>query len=657
MLQKKLLLIVVFIFFNTISSFSFLLNDTLKVSVLDDHKGIVKGVKVFVADNPPFTVNEKGEYLLYLNEVVKFPFEVAIQKEGYELFKFTLVEGSNELEIIVKPSVKKYFHDDLLAKQIAQNNLEKIELDNVSSENKKSWIEDRLIADKKESKNKKDKAEKKTKNSDQESDLLATDQPKKSGKKEEVLISGSEKNEVLPEATLGASQSKLTVKQLDILKDEKEIEEAVIAEMIKADLYKPDTSSNKGNQSIKEKTFNTYKDNFTEISKEIFSERIRLEKTSEKIRAEIERITETLKKEKNLDPVQKKDLEDYLSKLESALKANTLAYEKAQEKTSFMIQNLRAMLVEKDSMYILANQKLKLAEKEKDKVEKRLNRNLVSFTIVIFFLLFLAMVFFAIANRMKKQRKDLMVTKEALSINLHQLNKKNDLVEEQNKHFDNFIYNISKDENGPIKSILRLADKAKKNPQGLDNPFDHIIKNLTRFNSFVIGFLSINKAYKSEVVLSEINLESLIKECDESLKDTLGYDDAKIELAIDKDLYFESDEKLLKSIITNIVENSIKYQDPGRNGLIKISAIDKEDMVQIVVEDNGLGIDPIHQSKIFDLFYQIDINSNGNGLGLSLVKTHIEKLDGKIKVESEPGVGTTFTIKIPANTVREKEEA
>jgi signal transduction histidine kinase len=652
MLSKKLLLIVLFICFNSICAISGVLIDTLKVKVVDEQKNIVKHAKISIADLPSFTTNDEGEHILYLKEDIKFPINLEVEKEGYELFKFTLVEQGNELEIILKPAVGKKLQNDLVAK-----NNEKSK--NSEEKNSKYLADEADIKASNTNKELKKNKEKKNKELTIESIIHSNDQDLNIAKKDRNHslheVSVPDKKEIQQQAS-STVQSNLSVKELEMLQDEKEIEAAVIAEMIKADLYKPDTIKGKTNLSVKEKTFNTYKDNFTEISKEIFSEKIRLEKTSERIRSEIQRITETLKKEKNLDLNQKKALEEYLVKLEDALKANTLAYEKAQEKTSFMIQNLRAMLVEKDSMYILANQKLKLAEREKDKVERRLNRNLVSFTIVIFFLLFLAMVFFAIANRMKKQRKDLMQTKEALSVNLHELNKKNVLVEEQNKHFDNFIYNISKDENGPIKSILKLADNAKKTSKGIDSPFDHIIKNLTRFNSFVIGFLSINKAYKTDVVLAEINMEKVINESVVSLKDTLGYEDAKIELEIDKDLYFESDERLLKSMLTNIIENSIKYQHPDRNGIIKISAIQKGENVEVCIEDNGLGIDEEHVSKIFDLFYQIDLNSNGNGLGLSLVKTHIEKLDGTVKVDSKLGVGTKFTIKIPAHSIREKEE-
>jgi hypothetical protein len=72
----------------------------------------------------------------------------------------------------------------------------------------------------------------------------------------------------------------------------------------------------------------------------------------------------------------------------------------------------------------------------------------------------------------------------------------------------------------------------------------------------------------------------------------------------------------------------------------------KEHRLELEFEDNGMGIDPIHQPKIFDMFYKINPESEGTGLGLHIVKVNIEKLGGKVSLESEPGKGTKFTILI-----------
>jgi signal transduction histidine kinase len=70
------------------------------------------------------------------------------------------------------------------------------------------------------------------------------------------------------------------------------------------------------------------------------------------------------------------------------------------------------------------------------------------------------------------------------------------------------------------------------------------------------------------------------------------------------------------------------------------------------LEDNGIGVEFQYQEKIFDLFFRATDQSQGTGLGLFIVKDTVEKLKGRIEVESEPGRGTTFTIEIPNQIFR-----
>ena len=80
---------------------------------------------------------------------------------------------------------------------------------------------------------------------------------------------------------------------------------------------------------------------------------------------------------------------------------------------------------------------------------------------------------------------------------------------------------------------------------------------------------------------------------------------------------------------------------------IKVDMSDTE--THIIVKDNGIGIPKEHQQKIFDMFYRVSKNSVGSGLGLYIVKEAIDKLNGRIDVESEIGVGTTFNVYLPNN--------
>jgi signal transduction histidine kinase len=122
----------------------------------------------------------------------------------------------------------------------------------------------------------------------------------------------------------------------------------------------------------------------------------------------------------------------------------------------------------------------------------------------------------------------------------------------------------------------------------------------------------------------------------------------KIEVKVDEVSDFFSDLIRVKTIVTNILTNAIKYADPIKTApFIKVVAKVGAEFCEIAVSDNGIGIDTEHLEKIFDLFHRATSVSQGTGIGLFIVKDTIERLHGTIEVQSEIGVGSTFRIHIP----------
>ncbi len=100
---------------------------------------------------------------------------------------------------------------------------------------------------------------------------------------------------------------------------------------------------------------------------------------------------------------------------------------------------------------------------------------------------------------------------------------------------------------------------------------------------------------------------------------------------------------------SNLVDNALKYLDPDRTGKIHVSGWTDGSMVTYCVEDNGIGIDPTHQEKIFEVFHRLnpDDSVGGEGLGLSIVMRILDRIHGSIRVESEPGKGSKFFVSLP----------
>jgi signal transduction histidine kinase len=114
-------------------------------------------------------------------------------------------------------------------------------------------------------------------------------------------------------------------------------------------------------------------------------------------------------------------------------------------------------------------------------------------------------------------------------------------------------------------------------------------------------------------------------------------------------LPIDCDEGLLRQVVSNLVDNALKYSPGG--GLVELRIADGPQKVKISVHDQGLGIPTSEQARIFDKFYRLDADMSrgvgGSGLGLHISRELIEQMGGSISVESVPGSGSTFTIVLP----------
>lgn len=115
------------------------------------------------------------------------------------------------------------------------------------------------------------------------------------------------------------------------------------------------------------------------------------------------------------------------------------------------------------------------------------------------------------------------------------------------------------------------------------------------------------------------------------------------------DAVMKGDPSLLYSVWENLLTNAIKYN--RENGTIDIELAESESEIEVVVKDTGVGLDAKEAERIFDRFYRADPSRDrsveGTGLGLSIVKTIVDMHHGRVKVASQKGKGTTFTVILP----------
>ena len=110
----------------------------------------------------------------------------------------------------------------------------------------------------------------------------------------------------------------------------------------------------------------------------------------------------------------------------------------------------------------------------------------------------------------------------------------------------------------------------------------------------------------------------------------------------------KGDSSQINQVFSNLLDNAIKYSDSKRSCVIHISGYTDKNQSVYCIEDNGLGITPEHQDKIFEIFHQLEPKRiKGEGLGLTIANRIIEKHNGKIWVESELGKGSKFFVSLP----------
>ncbi len=236
---------------------------------------------------------------------------------------------------------------------------------------------------------------------------------------------------------------------------------------------------------------------------------------------------------------------------------------------------------------------------------------------------------------------------DIISDNLNDLAK--ELKNTEMMHND-FISNVSHEIKTPLTIISNYA-KALQN-QKLSNEerekYTHTIELATkRLTGLVNNMLKLNKLENQGLtpVIEMVNLTESLSQCILVFENALEKKKIELQCNLD-DVTIYSVPSYLEMIWNNLISNAIKFTD--FNGTIEITLHQEEDRAIMTIKDNGCGISPEEGKHIFDKFYQADTShaSEGNGLGLALVKRIIDILGGEIRVESVVGEGTTFIVKL-----------
>jgi len=224
-----------------------------------------------------------------------------------------------------------------------------------------------------------------------------------------------------------------------------------------------------------------------------------------------------------------------------------------------------------------------------------------------------------------------------------------------NRDLEQFAYVASHDLQEPLRMVSSYAQLLSRRYKGrLDSDADEficfVVDGVVRMKRLIEALLDYSRVGTQKHKSVEVDLEKVLKQTLGDLSGVLK--DTSAEVKHDALPVVMGDEVRLGQLFLNLISNAIKFRRPGINPRLRIQVTQAVKEWQFTVEDNGIGIEPTHFDRIFIVFQRLHTQAEypGTGIGLATCKRIVEGHGGWIRVESQPGVGTTFRFGLPRHT-------
>lgn len=265
-----------------------------------------------------------------------------------------------------------------------------------------------------------------------------------------------------------------------------------------------------------------------------------------------------------------------------------------------------------------------------------------------FFLVCIVLIMSTVLGIVKYRERKLRQTNKLLDATVKERTAQ---LQQQNDKIREFTYGVTHDLKSPVNNLVALI-KMMHAGEPLDEKREQLVGMIeetgNNMRSNLDRLMKVIRNYEeSEEEQMIVNIPKLVADLEQNIHSLIKEGDAELVKRIDaNEVKFNRHD--LFSILYNLVTNAIKYQSPDRKVVITISSSLKGKFFLLEVADNGLGIDlQKDQAALFGKFQRIHQDAEGTGIGLHLTKKLIESHGGKIRVESEPGKGTRFTVTLP----------
>ncbi len=216
-----------------------------------------------------------------------------------------------------------------------------------------------------------------------------------------------------------------------------------------------------------------------------------------------------------------------------------------------------------------------------------------------------------------------------------------------------FVANLSHELKTPLGALSLLAETldSEEDPEVVARLTARVGEEATRFIRIVDDLLDLSRIEAGGIApLAPVPVAALVDEAVRGFRDQAAAQGIELQVSpVDEGLVVLASQRDMVSAIANLVDNAIKYSEPG--GTVRIEVDEREGSARIMVQDEGIGIPSRDQERIFERFYRVDRarsrSTGGTGLGLAIVRHVAEYHGGHVSVRSVEGEGSTFTIFLP----------
>jgi signal transduction histidine kinase len=238
-----------------------------------------------------------------------------------------------------------------------------------------------------------------------------------------------------------------------------------------------------------------------------------------------------------------------------------------------------------------------------------------------------------------------------------QLSEREAQLNEKLRDLEAFCYSVAHDLKAPLRSVAGFGDLLRaeyKDALGDEgrNYVERMQAGSLRMAALIDDLLKFGQLTHQRVEMIVVPLKPVCEELVNEIKDEVARANGSIRLEMG-DEAVQANVFLLKQALTNLIANALKFVRKGTPPVIKISARKERGWVELSVEDNGIGIPEEFHNKIFGLFNRLHEYRDypGTGIGLAIVQKSVERMGGRVSLQSAAGKGTTFSIRLRAALV------